>query len=193
MYRNLGGGGYFSPTHTIDAHAVCETPSDLRERRDGRWSSALTCANIPKPVLKERQIAQIIKSRQGKTAGSAHLGFLPRAFGPPRARATARPDPGPDLDKIDRVVESPLIEDVFVWCTRFLRNVSYRLDTLAISPSPLTVFSLTHLDAARDAARIAQGLLPGLLLTSSRMRNGKEPKEARRPAPHNRYRDVAPT
>ena len=41
----------------------------------------------------------------------------------------------------------------------------------------------------QDAARIMQGLL----LTSSPMCNGKEPKEARRPAPHNHNRrfDVA--
>ena len=47
------------------------------------------------------------------------------------------------------VVESPLIEDVFVCCTRFLRMYFHRV-TSRHWPSPLT-----H----QDAARITQGLL----------------------------------
>ena len=82
----------------------------------------------------------------------------------------------PDLDKIDSWSSrrSALIEDVFVCCTSFLRMYFHRVSSRHW-PSPLT-----H----QDAARITQGLL----LTSSRI-YGKEPKEARRPAPHNRYRD----
>ena len=53
------------------------------------------------------------------------------------------------------VVESPLIEDVFVWCTLFLRMYIHRVSSRHW-PSPLT-----H----QDAARIEQGLL----LTSSPM------------------------
>ena len=46
------------------------------------------------------------------------------------------------------VVESPLIEDVFVWCTLFLRMYIHRVSSRHWPSAPLT----------QDAARIAQGL-----------------------------------
>ena len=74
------------------------------------------------------------------------------------------------------MVEPPLVEDVFVCCTRFLRMYIHRVSSrhLAITTHPPR--------CCEDRAR----------LVADKLANGKEPKEARRPAPHNRYRDGAP-
>ena len=98
-------------------------------------------------VCPARATSQIWE-RVGKIAGSKTLdalsnGALPVSHRAPRSR------------KNRLVVESLPIEDVFVWCTLFLRRYIHRVSS-RFWPSPLT-----HQDAARIAQR--------LLLTSSPM------------------------
>ena len=135
-----------------------ETRVDARtDRSPGRPPAASTRVTsshkryIPDPSLKRQ-------TPRATGSPNLDLGILPSPF--------AQPFECPSLldvvsHRVPRsrqnrlVVESPLIEDVFVCCTSFLRMYFHRVSSRH-SPSPLT-----H----QDAARITQGLL----LTSSRM------------------------
>ena len=123
--------------------------------------------------LHSRPVPETTSPESYRFAKFGDLGFLPSPF--------AQPFECPSLlvvsHRVPRsrqnrlVVESPLIEDVFAdvapACS-FLRMYFHRVSSRHW-PSPLT-----H----QDAARITQGLL-----SSDKLANGKEPKEAGGGAP----------
>ena len=123
------------------------------------------------------------KPRQ-ENRGSSH-----RIFAQSLRIESLRPPSRSIMDKIDSsmirlVVEPPLIEDVCSYELHPLpKNVfsSRLVSTFAITTHPPR--------CCEDHARLTKA---NARLVADKLANGKEPKEARRPAPHNRYRDGAP-
>ena len=153
---------YYYATHvTRRAH---RTPRARTQLTEGEAFGARS-RYIPDPSLK-RQIPRASSYRFAKFGDLGIPGQRAQPFAQPFECPSARlvvsgePSRAPTAQISTKyenrlVVESPLIEDVFVCCTRFLRMYFHRVPSRHW-PSPLT-----H----QDAARITQGLL----LTSSRM------------------------